>query len=159
MARRHLPEVLVIEQASFEYAWTEDDFRGRLRCRNCIGMVVEVEDKVNGYMVYELHEKRIHVLNFVVHPNARHCGIGTMMVTKLISKLSSHRRQKITLALRESNLIAQVFFRNRGFKATRILRNYYEDSGEDAFYMEYCLGVEFDDEALVNRIAQYYQEE
>jgi ribosomal-protein-alanine N-acetyltransferase len=79
------------------------------------------------------------------------------MVAKLINKLSTHRRQKITLAVRERNLAAQVFFRAFDFKATKVLRNYYEDSGEDAFQMEYRVGMEFDDEveAPVNRIAQY----
>ena len=83
--------------------------------------------------------------------------IGTQMVTKLIGKLSSHRRTKITLAVRESNLSAQLFFRSQSFKASKVLRNYYEDSGEDAFQMEYRVGLEFDDEveAPVNRIAQY----
>ena len=79
------------------------------------------------------------------------------MVKKLVNKLSTHRRQKITLAVRERNLPAQVFFRSHEFKATRVLRCYYEDSGEDAFQMEYRVGDEFEDEidGPVNRIAQY----
>ena len=61
------------------------------------------------------------------------------MVAKLISKLSSHRRTRITLEVRETNLAAQLFFRTQGFKAMRVLRTYYEDSGEDAFLMQYRL--------------------
>jgi [ribosomal protein S18]-alanine N-acetyltransferase len=112
---------------------------------------------VVGFMIYELHKNRLHVLNFAVHPQARRTGIGQMMVAKLINKLSTHRRQKITLAVRERNLDAQVFFRTQDFKATRVLRNYYEDSGEDAFQMEFRLGEEMfdEEEGPVNRIAQY----
>jgi ribosomal-protein-alanine N-acetyltransferase len=79
------------------------------------------------------------------------------MVAKLISKLSSHRRTRITLEVRETNLAAQLFFRTQGFRAVRVLRSYYEDSGEDAFLMQYHLGgdgTEYGDDA-VNRIAQY----
>jgi ribosomal-protein-alanine N-acetyltransferase len=158
MIRRDMAEVLYAEQQSFEYAWTEEDFLRCLRQRNCIGMVAECNDRVVGFMIYELHKNRLHVLNFAVHPDHRHKGIGTQMVAKLIGKLSSHRRNRVTLTVRERNLPAQQFFRAQSFKATRVLRNYYEDSGEDAFQMEYRVGPEEDDMVdtpVVNRIAQY----
>src|SRR5690606_31174277 len=129
MIRRDMPEVLSTELASFEYAWTEEDFLRCLRQRNCIGMVAETDgplggSRVVGFMIYELHETRLHVLHFAVHPQARRTGIGRQMVAKLVNKLSTHRRQKITLAVRERNLAAQVFFRAHDFKATRVLRSY-----------------------------------
>ena len=157
MIRRDMPEVMRTERASFEYAWTEDDFLRCLRQRNCIGMVAEHDDRVVGFMIYELHKTRLHILNFAVHPAGRRLGIGGQMVKKLVNKLSTHRRQKITLAVRERNLPAQVFFRTHEFRATRVLRSYYEDSGEDAFQMEYRVGADYEDEfdGPVNRIAQY----
>jgi len=157
MIRRDMPEVLDIERNSFEFPWFEEDFIRCLRQRNCIGMVAEHGERVVGFMIYELHKTRLHILNFAVHPSARRNGIGGQMVAKLINKLSTHRRQKITLAVRERNLAAQVFFRAFDFRATKVLRNYYEDSGEDAFQMEFRVGVDLDDEleGTVNRIAQY----
>ena len=157
MIRRDMPEVLQIEQQSFEYAWTEEDFLRCLRQRNCIGMVAEHGEKVVGFMIYELHKSKLHILNFAVSPLQRRAGVGTQMVAKLISKLSSHRRTRITLEVRETNLVAQLFFRQQGFKAVRVLRAYYEDSGEDAFQMQYRLADDTGDdcEETVNRIAQY----
>ena len=160
MIRRDMAEVLQIEKESFEFPWSEDDFIRCLRQRNCIGMVAEHDDRVAGFMIYELHRTRLHVLNFAVHPAHRRAGIGTMMVDKLVYKLTSHRREKITLAVRERNLAAQVFFRSHGFSATRLLHNYYEDSGEDAYQMElhapaYDPFDGFGVVAPVNRIAQY----
>src|SRR6478672_12399614 len=137
MIRRDMPEVLRAEQASFDYAWTEDDFLRCLRQRNCIGMVAEHDDRVVGFMIYELHKTKLHVLNFAVAPEWRRVGIGTQMVTKLVGKLSSHRRTRITLAVRETNLAAQLFFKALEFRGVRVLRGYYEDSGEDAFLMQY----------------------
>jgi len=158
MIRRDMPEVLQAENDSFDYSWTEDDFLRCLRQRNCIGMVAEVDDRVVGFMIYELHKSKLHVLNFAVAPEWRRIGVGTQMVTKLIGKLSSHRRTKITLAIRETNLAAQLFFRSQLFKATKVLRSYYEDSGEDAYLMHYQI-ANFDDEGdedeIQNRIAQY----
>ena len=139
MIRRDMPEVLQAEQESFEYAWTEEDFLRCLRQRNCIGMVAEQGEKVVGFMIYELHKSKLHILNFAVHPSWRRMGIGSQMVAKLISKLSSHRRTRITLEIRETNLPAQLFFQKQAFKAVRVLRNYYEDTGEDAFLMQYTI--------------------
>jgi ribosomal-protein-alanine N-acetyltransferase len=158
MIRRDMPEVLRAEQESFEYAWTEEDFLKCLRQRNCIGMVAELGDKVVGFMIYELHKSKLHVLNFAVHPEFRRTGVGRQMVAKLIGKLSSHRRTRITLAVRETNLGAQLFFKMLEFRAVKVMRGYYEDSGEDAFLMQFRVG---DESALeecdepVNRIAQY----
>jgi ribosomal-protein-alanine N-acetyltransferase len=158
MIRRDMVEVLRAEQNSFDYSWTEDDFLRCLRQRNCIGMVAEVDDHVVGFMIYELHKTKLHVLNFAVAPEWRRIGIGTQMVMKLVGKLSSHRRTKITLAVRESNLAAQLFWRTQAFKATKVLRSYYEDSGEDAYLMHYKLAEyleDEDDDEVYNRIAQY----
>ena len=157
MIRRDMPEVLQTEQESFDYSWTEEDFLRCLRQRNCIGMVAEQGEKVVGFMIYELHKTKLHILNFAVHPACRRAGVGAQMVAKLISKLSSHRRTRITLEVRETNLPAQLFFRAQGFLAVRVLRAYYEDSGEDAFLMQYRLADDVGDDAedAVNRIAQY----
>ena len=157
MIRRDMPEVLQTEQESFEYSWTEEDFLRCLRQRNCTGMVAEQGEKVIGFMIYELHKNKLHILNFAVHPGWRRHGVGAQMVGKLVSKLSSHRRTRITLEVRETNLAAQLFFRSQEFKAVRVLRAFYEDSGEDAFLMEYRFGDEVGDdiEETVNRIAQY----
>jgi ribosomal-protein-alanine N-acetyltransferase len=157
MIRRDMPEVLQTEQDSFEFAWTEEDFLRCLRQRNCIGMVAEQGEKVVGFMIYELHKQKLHILNFAVHPGCRRWGVGAQMVAKLISKLSSHRRTRITLEVRETNLPAQLFFRAQGFKAVRVLRSFYEDSGEDAFLMQYRLTDDVGEEVeeSVNRIAQY----
>ena len=141
MIRRDMPEVLQIEQASFEFAWTDKDFLHCLRQRNRIGMVAEQGERVVGFMIYELHKTKLHILNFAVHPNCRRLGVGAQMVAKLIRKLSSHRRINIALEVRETNLMAQLFFRSQGFRAVRVLRAYYEDSGEDAFLMQYKLYI------------------
>jgi [ribosomal protein S18]-alanine N-acetyltransferase len=157
MIRRDMPEVLQTEQESFEYSWTEEDFLRCLRQRNCIGMVAEQGEKVVGFMIYELHKNKLHILNFAVNPGCRRFGVGAQMVAKLISKLSSHRRTRITLEVRETNLSAQLFFRKQGFKALRVLRSFYEDSGEDAYLLQYRLADDTGDdfEETVNRIAQY----
>jgi ribosomal-protein-alanine N-acetyltransferase len=137
MIRRDMPEVLAIEAESFEFSWLEDDFIRSLRQRNCIGMVAEYEDRVVGFMIYELHKSRIHVLNFAVAPEYRRSGVGSQMLAKLTAKLSTQRRSRIILAVRETNLGAQLFFRENAFRAVSVLHSYYADTPEDAYIMQY----------------------
>ena len=137
MIRRDMPDVLAIEQECFEFPWYEEDFIRCLRQRNCIGMVAEASERVVGFMVYELHKHRLHVLNFAVGEKFRRSGVGTQMSKKLVSKLSNDRRSRIVLEVRETNLAAQLFFRTVGFRAVSVLRQYYEDTPEDAYLMHY----------------------
>jgi ribosomal-protein-alanine N-acetyltransferase len=137
MIRRDMAEVLEIENASFEFPWSEEDFIRCLRQRNCIGMVAERGDRVAGFMIYELHRSRLHVLNFAVASAFRRQGVGSQMIGKLVGKLSAQRRTRVTLEVRETNLAAQVFFRSQGFRAVSVLRDYYEDTTEDAYLMQY----------------------
>ncbi|MCS7017245.1 MAG: ribosomal protein S18-alanine N-acetyltransferase [Gemmatales bacterium] len=139
MIKRDMPEVLAIEQASFDTPWTEEDFLNALRQRNCIGMVAETHEQLVGFIVYELQKSQMVMLNLAVHPQFRRRGIGRQLVERLISKLTQQRRDKITLEVRERNLPAQLFFKALGFHAVRVLREYYPDTGEDAYVMQYHL--------------------
>lgn len=139
MIRRDMPEVLEIEQRSFEFPWSDDDFIRCLRQRNCIGMVAEHSERVVGFMIYELHKSRLHILNLAVHPEFSRRGVGEQMIRKLISKLAPQRRSRIMLEVRETNLPAQLFFRQLGFRAVSLLREFYEDTPEDAYLMQFRL--------------------
>jgi [ribosomal protein S18]-alanine N-acetyltransferase len=137
MIRRDMPEVLATEKDCFEFPWQEEDFIRCLRQRNCIGMVAEAGERVVGFMVYELHKNRLHILNFAVRDGFRRRSVGTQMARKLIGKLSHERRSRIMLEIRETNLPAQLFFRALGFRAVSVLRDFYEDTPEDAYLMQF----------------------
>lgn len=90
-------------------------------------------------MVYELHKEKMVVLNLAVHTDYLRQGLGTILTDKLKSKLSTHRRTLIEFSIRESNSVGQMFFSANGFMATKVLREEYEDNGEDGYRMEYRL--------------------
>jgi ribosomal-protein-alanine N-acetyltransferase len=143
MRQGHIPEVLDIEGLCFEFPWFEEDFRRMLRQRNVVGMVAIQRGYIVGYMLYELHKTRIHVINFAVCPGYRRKGIGRAMAEKLIGKLHPNRRSRVTLEVRETNLNAQLFWKAMGFRAVSVLKNYYEDSpDEDAFLFQFRLNTE-----------------
>ncbi|MEW4526402.1 MAG: ribosomal protein S18-alanine N-acetyltransferase [Maioricimonas sp. JB045] len=158
LIRRDMPDVLRIEQSSFDFPWTEEDFLCSLRQRNCIGMVAEFDHQIVGFMIYELHKSRLNIQNFAVDPEFRRQGVGTQMILRLIDKLSQQRRNEILLEVRERNLDAQVFFRSQAFRAISVIRRHYDDTEEDAYLMRFRLDATHDVSspfAPRNRISEY----
>ena len=156
LIRRDMPQVLHIEGQSFQSPWTDEDFLFYL-CRDChIGMVAEHQERIVGFMVYEIFRKQIHVLNFAVDPSRRRQSVGSQMVDVLVRKLFQQRREEIILEVRERNLPAQLFFRQQGFLACSVLRKYYSDTTEDAYEMIYRRGdIKDNFFGGRNRITQY----
>lgn len=150
LIRRDLPEVLEIENRSFNEPWTEEEFLIALRQRNTIGCVAESTymGQIYGFMVYELHKGKLVLLNFAVAPEVRRTGVGSAMVERLTCKLSQQRRRQITTSISEGNLPAQLFFANAGFKATAV------KNGEIKF--RYVLTSGFPDwQGVNNRLTEY----
>ena len=156
MIRRDMPEVLDIEQRCFAQCWSEENFLCALRQRNTIGMIAEHQEAVIAFMVYQLKKAELHILNFAVHPQFWRSGVGSEMVAKLVAKLTSQRREKISVCVREGNLPAQQFWRAVHFAAKNILSGYYEDTGEDAYRFVYTLGAKPEPHPLLrNRISEF----
>ena len=67
-------------------------------------------------------------------------------------------RTRISLQVRESNLPAQVYFRALDFRAVEVVREAYEDTGEDGYVLQFVLPdvgpTETIDGTPVNRIAR-----
>lgn len=157
LIKSDLSDVLDIENKCFpDFPWSEDDYIRCLRQRNRIGMCADLDEKVVGLMIYELHKSRLHLLNFAVHPDYQRKKIASAMIAKLTAKLSPGRRNRIMLEVREKNLAAQLFFRSMGFRAISVLRGFYEDAKEDAYLMQYKVAEEMNIEnnfAPKNRIS------
>ena len=153
MIRRDMREVLGVEQEAFEFPWSDEDFTRCLRQRNCIGMVAESGDSVVAFMIYELHRSRLHVLNFAVARSHRRLGVATRMMEKLIGKLTPERRNRIVLEVRETNLPAQLFFRSLGFRAISVLKDFYQDTTEDAYLMHYSALAAVGEQVMPQRMA------
>jgi len=142
LIRRDMDEVLEIERASFSHPWSEEEVLCCLRQRNCIGTVLEIDRKVVGFMIYELHKSQLRILNMAVAPTCRRIGYGRRIVQRLIEKLSQQRRRAIRCEVRETNLKFQLFMRAMGFRCERVLRNHYDGTDETAYEFWYRLGGE-----------------
>lgn len=139
MVRSDMTSVISIASTLEVDRWTEEAFLARLRQRNCIGMIIEDGNEIMGYMVYELHKTKLVVLSLVVGREWRRRGVGSMLVERLVSKLSSHRRRKARGMVRESDLGAQLFARASGFRATKVVHERYDDTGEAGYQFDYAV--------------------
>lgn len=141
MINRDLDEVAQIEVESFQYPWSRDDIVRHLRQRNAIGLVAEHDSQVVGFVIYELHSRKLVLVNLAVSWLFRRRGVGTAMINKLAGKLSPARRSRIEVMVRECNLDAQLFLQATGFRATRVIKEPYEETDEDGYLMVYRVPV------------------
>ncbi len=142
MIRRDMPEVLDIERQSFEFPWSEDDFVRCLRQRNCIGMVAEHGDRVVGFMIYELHKTRLHILEFrrgaAVPPPRR--SARRWCTSWSASFPASAAPDHAGSARDEPD--GPALLPRTGFRARNVLRDFYDDTPEDAYLMQFLHEVE-----------------
>ena len=93
-----------------------------------------VEDKVIGFLEYSLIYDRIEIDNFSVLEEYRNQGIGTKLMSYLVSLAISLRVVNITLEDRVSNDIAINLYKKFGFREVALRKYYYGD--EDGILME-----------------------
>jgi len=136
-AQRDMSEVLAIESDSFEFPWSEEDFRRCLDQRNVGALVLEQGDRVVGYMIFDERCKRLHLLNLAVHADRRRRGVAGSLISVLAAHVRSGMRKGILAEVRETNLGAQLFFKSLGFRAVSVLKDFYDDTDEDAYLFQY----------------------
>lgn len=124
MIRRDMPRVLEIESRCYRHPWDEEEFLAWLQKRTVVGMTLDdtEEDVTCGFMLYELNKHFIEILDLAVDPQWQRRGLATKSVERLYARLSDHRRSRLKVQVRESNLGAQLFLRSCGFMATEITR-------------------------------------
>lgn len=132
MTSRHLPQVVAIENESFEFPWWEPDFLRCIRHTPCFGIVAEHRRKVIGYIIYEVLLEKARILNLAVSKDVRRNGIGRQLVDA-IQTAARDTGRRVVLEVRDTNLDAHLFFRAIGFQAVKILPGFYKETGDDAY--------------------------
>jgi ribosomal-protein-alanine N-acetyltransferase len=140
LIRRDMPEVMEIENSSFDDPWTQEQFVFVLRQRNSISYVAVHDEQVVGYICYELFKKRLDILNLAVHSDFRRRGVGRQMVEKLANKLSSQRRTLLRVFVIESNLAGQLFYSSCGMICSCAHRGH--GAGLSSYQFNYRAGWE-----------------
>jgi ribosomal-protein-alanine N-acetyltransferase len=98
-------------------------------------VVARASERVVGFAGIWMMVDEAHITTFGVHPDWRRQGIGRQLLLNLSELSIAIGAQRMTLEVRESNVVAQALYRAFGFDIAGRRRNYYTDDGEDALVM------------------------
>jgi ribosomal-protein-alanine N-acetyltransferase len=125
-----------IERLSFRTPWPayafEQELRGNRLARY---LVARASEHVVGFAGIWMMVDEAHITTFGVHPDWRRQGIGRQLLLNLSELSIAIGAQRMTLEVRESNVVAQALYRAFGFDIAGRRRSYYTDDGEDALVM------------------------
>jgi ribosomal-protein-alanine N-acetyltransferase len=135
MREADLPRVLVIENACFSVPWKEATFLSLLRRTDSDLYVAEDQGGLLGYAACWTVIDQSELGNVAVAPEARGRGAGGALVDTVVERVKERGARECFLEVRESNLVAQAIYRERGFVVVGRRRSYYAQPTEDALVM------------------------
>jgi [ribosomal protein S18]-alanine N-acetyltransferase len=136
MRRRHLRNVLRIEQRTYPRPWSYSLFLGEIGQRTTrTYLVARVGTALVGYAGTFQAVDESHVTTIVVDPDWYRRGIATRLLLALARSAIDRGSHSITLEVRVSNTGAQALYRRFGFVPAGMRKAYYPDNREDALVM------------------------
>ena len=132
-----VPAVTAIEHATFPIPWSEKSFRDEMTTNKCARYLVVVgEDDVPvGFAGVWVVIDEGHITNIAVREDLRGKGLGRLLTEGLKQYAANLGVIYMTLEVRRSNIVAQNLYKSLGFIQVGVRKKYYEDNGEDAFFM------------------------
>jgi [ribosomal protein S18]-alanine N-acetyltransferase len=137
MKRRHLRQILVIEQQVYPRPWTLGIFHGELdgvRDGHRLYVVAKSRGEIVGYGGLLFAVDDAHITNVAVDPRQQRRGVGRLLMLALCHGAIAHGSLNLSLEVRVSNTAAQEMYRRFGFAPAGVRPRYYENV-EDAIIM------------------------
>ena len=136
MRSNDAPAALAIEQAVYDFPWTEGIFRDCIRVGySC--WLLEQDGVGVGYGILAPGVNEAHLLNICIHPEEQGCGMGTRLLTRMLELARWHHARSVFLEVRPSNRGAITLYKRFGFRVIGIRPDYYRclEGREDAVVM------------------------
>lgn len=142
-----LPEVLILERASFTSPWTEQTFSHEIKANpRAFYFVLRPSAHSNAahfpalppilaYGGYWVLGDEAHIVTIAAHPMFRRHRLGELMLLQLIDRAREAAITSITLEVRATNAPAQGLYTKLGFMQVGLRKRYYRDNDEDALLM------------------------
>lgn len=149
MSPDDLPRAVGIDKR-YLYPWNYREFQKALKSPHAMVAVIEQDKFVVGYIAFVIGVPQprddgsvrtdVALIKMAVDPDFARQGLGKYMVDAVeryalnrASNKNGRGELNVTLQVRESNLVAQMFFRSQKFKAIKIQRESFGD--EDGYVM------------------------
>jgi ribosomal-protein-alanine N-acetyltransferase len=136
MKRRHVRQVVRIEQQVYPRPWSSSLFHSELALRSTRSyFVARVGRDVVGYAGLMMTLDDGHVTTIAVDPKWHRHKIGTRLMLVLARAAIERGAASLTLEVRMSNEGAKEMYRQFGFGPVGVRKNYYAEVNEDALVM------------------------
>ncbi len=139
MSRRHLDQVLAIENHYFPEPWSLQLFEAEIAHPSALPLcaVTFPADSVAGYVCLWLTAKEVQVQNLAVAPGKLRQGVGRFLLNGGLLEAKRRGFPLAVLEVRPSNQAARALYASMGFVQVAIIPKYYGDNDEDALLL-YC---------------------
>lgn len=140
MRQEDVTGVILIEQAAYNYPWSEKIIRDCVRVGFQCWVIIRGADML-GFVISSVKEGECHILNLCVAPWARRCGYAKQLLSALLVVVRTKGAKTATLEVRKSNKGAQDLYLEFGFEHTGNRAEYYKDKNgrEDALVLSRLL--------------------
>lgn len=132
---KYIDDVTEISKLNFKIPWSRDSIEKELKNPFSKYVLAKVDNKIIGFGGMWLIVDEGHITNIAVNTNFRGIGIGSAILSSLVSICKQCNGVAMTLEVRSSNAAAQALYSKFEFKNEGVRKKYYSDNGEDAIIM------------------------
>ena len=133
-----IPAIMELERHSAVAAhWSREQYErmfGEKRndFPHSVGMVIEDESGIQGFLVGQAHADEWELQNVAVATSAHRRGFGSQLLAKFLEQARALGAKSVYLEVRESNQVARAFYQKWLFQEKGRRKGYYTSPLEDA---------------------------
>ena len=135
--RRHLDQVVSLENASFPQPWPAEIFLAEMKHPRALVLAALTlpSEQLAGYMCLWIEKQVVQVQNLAVNPAFRRRGVGRRLLLQGLEEAKRRGAKLASLEVRPSNLAARRLYASAGFTTLGTRPGYYQPEGEDALLL------------------------
>ena len=118
-----------LDQICFEpgIAYSRSELRGFLARAGSVALIAEEGGTLAGFAIGHRRGAKGHIVTIDIAPGFRRRGAGRILLAELLRRLEEGGARAIRLEVDARNTGAIRFYEQMGFRATRILKDYYDE--------------------------------
>lgn len=131
-----LAGLALLEEASFSDPWSSTMIADALKASGAVGLVAVTEDgRIVGSVLGRRVADEAEILTIAVAHERRGHGLGRRLLDAALAVVAEAGARTVWLEVRPSNLAALRMYREAGFVAAGMRRDYYRRPTEDALIL------------------------
>jgi len=152
MVKNDLPEILKIEDLSFNKPWSEKMFIQELSKPKpfSFSYVLRVKEspQIMGYTCFWILLPEVHLFTLAISPHLRNQGLGSYLLEWVLEKGKEKKASAAFLEVRSSNTPAIHLYQKHGFQELARRKDYYTHPQEDALILKHSTVAHFSPKPL-----------